>query len=265
MKAAVISERGRKSEMEDAYFLDTNFANQGWVFGEVYDGHNGSFAAEYVAGHLSQVFLRKLNVPLSAEIAFIESYQEVSEQLNHQDSGTTAVTFLIAGKTIYCANVGDARAIVIGEKGVQQLTVDHRIDNPEERERIRKMGGQIRGRHVYREGWWLMPTRTIGDEWFKPVGIIATPFVSNYTVLESDLGLLAACDGLFEVMTNEEIAELSRRFPERKSCVEALKDEVLYSRHGTDNLTMIAVSFRPASAAGSDFQVQSISLKCKAS
>lgn len=105
------------------------------------------------------------------------------------------------------------------------------------------MGGQTKGRYVYREGHWLMPTRTIGDEWFKPVGIIATPFVSQYTVLESDLGLLAACDGLFDVMTKDEIAELARRFPQPESWLEALKDEVLHNRHGTDNLTMIAVSF----------------------
>jgi serine/threonine protein phosphatase PrpC len=147
------------------------------------------------------------------------------------------------GKHVYSANVGDGRAIVIGDRGIQQLTVDHRIDNPEERERIRKMGGQTKGRHVYREGWWLMPTRTIGDEWFKPVGIIATPFVSKYKILETDVALIAACDGLFDVMANEEIAKLASRFPQPESCLEALRDEVLYNRRGRDNLTMIAVFF----------------------
>ena len=83
MKTAVVSEQGLRSEMENAHFLDTNFANQGWVFGGVYDGHSGSFAAEYAAKYLSEVFLEKLIADSPPQEAFIDSYQEISGRINY--------------------------------------------------------------------------------------------------------------------------------------------------------------------------------------
>lgn len=87
-----------------------------------------------------------------------------------------------------------------------------------------------------------MPTRTIGDEFFKSVGVIARPSVNEHHIVEGDLALLAACDSLFDVMTNEEAAEYVIYYTELRSLVEALKTEVLANRFGMDNLTIIAVS-----------------------
>ena len=244
MEAAVISEKGFRPEMEDAYSLDLNFGNKGWLFGGIYDGHIGSFAARYASERLHQIFLDKLLLGLSPQQAFVESYNRTSDELKTQDSGTTAVNFFIRDRDIFTANVGDARAIVIGTTGFQQLTVDHRLDNVEERQRIEEMGGQIHYPYTYRGDLGLMPTRTIGDEYFKPVGIIATPSVNKYKIPEYDLILLAACDGLFDVMTNEEVADFVRRLPNPQQLVEVLRNEVLFNRFGTDNLTIIAVSLR---------------------
>jgi len=244
MKAAVISERGLRPEMEDAHFLDLNFANRGWIFAGIYDGHGGSFAAEYASKRLHQIFSEKLLADSSPSEAFIASYETTSEELKNQDSGTTAVNFFIRDKKIFTANAGDAKALVIGNTGFRQLTVDHRVENLEERKRVEEMGGHIRYPYVYRGYQGLMPTRTIGDHYFKPVGVIATPSVSEYKIADGDLVLLAACDGLFDVMTNEAVAEFALRFSQPDSLVEALKHEVLFNRFGTDNLTIIAVSLK---------------------
>jgi serine/threonine protein phosphatase PrpC len=244
MKVGVISQRGLRPEMEDAHFLDLNFANCGWIFAGIYDGHCGRFAAEYASKRLHQIFLEKLLSGSLPREAFIASYETTSEELKNQDSGTTAVNFFIRDRDIFTANVGDARALVINKSGFHQLTVDHRLENPEERKRVEKKGGHIRSPYVYRGGMGLMPTRTIGDQYFKPVGVIATPSVSEYKIAEDDLVLLAACDGLFDVMTNEEVAEFSMRFSQPDSLVEALRHEVLIERFGTDNLTIIAVSLK---------------------
>jgi len=241
MKAVVISERGLRPEMEDAHFLDLNFANCGWIFAGIYDGHGGRFAAEYASKRLHQIVLEKLLSGSSPGGAFIESYETTSEELKTQDSGTTAVNFFIRDKDIFTANVGDARALVINNAGFRQLTVDHRLENMEERKRVEEMGGHIRYPYVYRGYLGLMPTRTIGDQYFKPVGVIATPSVSKYKVAEDDLVLLAACDGLFDVMTNGEVSEFAMRFSQPDSLLEALKHEVLLNRFGTDNLTIIVV------------------------
>ena len=43
--------------------------------------------------------------------AFIENYKAVSKELKTQDSGATAVNFLIKAREIFAANFEDARAI----------------------------------------------------------------------------------------------------------------------------------------------------------
>lgn len=230
--------------MEDAHFLDLGFAGKGWVFAGVYDGHGGKYAAQYACQMLHKLFLSALNKGLTPQQAFVNSYETVSDELNGQESGTTAVNFLIKEGIVYTANVGDARAIVVGTQGVRQLTADHRLGNFDERLRIEKMGGQIGYPYVRRGLLGIMPTRTLGDEYFKPVGVIATPSVDEYKIAPTDLMLIAACDGLFDFMSNEEVAGFARRFPDPAALVDALKDEVLVNRAGSDNLTIIAVSLQ---------------------
>ncbi|MCK4486438.1 MAG: protein serine/threonine phosphatase 2C family protein [Desulfobacterales bacterium] len=244
MEVAVISEKGISLEMEDAHFLDLNFANKGWTFGGVYDGHGGRFAAKYASERVHQIFLERILSGVSPQEAFIETYEAISEDLKTQDSGTTAVNFLIKDRDLFTANAGDARAILITNEGFHQLTVDHRLDNLAERQRVKKMGGDIRYPYACRGYQGLMPTRTIGDQYFKSIGIIATPSVSEYKISEKDLILLVACDGLFDVMSNEEAAGLARKFPEPEPLLEVLKNEVLINRSGTDNLTIIAASLQ---------------------
>ncbi|HEY78993.1 MAG TPA: protein serine/threonine phosphatase 2C family protein [Dehalococcoidia bacterium] len=242
MEVAIVSEKGMRPTMEDAHFVDSDFAGKGWLYAGIYDGHGGEAAAEYASQNLSRIFRERLLSGLPPAKAFMESYQAVSDQMNELDSGTTSVDVLIREGKAYAANVGDARAIVVGRKGVQQLTVDHRLDNPDERQRVERMGGRIWYPYTYRGVQGIMPTRTLGDSYFKPVGIIATPSVGEYEITDDDFLLLAACDGLFDFMENEEIARLAREYISPESLLEALKHEILVNRLGTDNLTMVAVS-----------------------
>ena len=242
LEAAFISEQGLRAEMEDAHFLDGDFAGRGWVFGGIYDGHGGKLAAQYAARHLHLRFKELVLNGSSPQSAFEQSYRFVSDELSYQDSGTTAVTFLIKEGIVYTANVGDSRAIVVGRSSFQQLTEDHRIENKTERDRVLSMGGVIEPPYVFRNGTGIMPTRTIGDEYFKAVGVIATPSITEYEISQDDLMLVAACDGLFDFMSNDEVAKFTRANLEPKTLLDALRDEVLLKRSGTDNLTIIAIS-----------------------
>jgi serine/threonine protein phosphatase PrpC len=241
MKTAVISEQGIRLAMEDAYYLETNFGSMNWIFGGIYDGHSGGYAAQFAAERLHQIFLRQFLSRMIPGQAFINAYETVSNELKFQDSGTVAVNFLIKDGAIYTANVGDARAIIVDGDRVIQLTTDHRLDNPEEKQRIENMGGKIISPYIVTDKGGLMPTRTIGDEYFKTVGVIATPTVNEYSIQHDDMILIAGCDGLFDFIGNEEIADFARQIQEPKQLLERLKKEVLYIRNGTDNLTIIAV------------------------
>lgn len=244
VKAAVISAQGARKEMEDFHFLETDFGRKGWVYAGVYDGHGGKHAASYAARRVHELFLENLLSGLKPQKAFVEAYVATSEELNHQDSGTTAVDLLIMDGRVYIANAGDARAIVVSGGSVRQLSLDHRVDVFAERQRIIKAGGLVCPPYTRRGFQGIIPTRTLGDEYFKPVGIIATPSVREYEIKEDDLISVVASDGLFDVMSNEEIGYFARKATDLEKLVQALKREALVKRHATDSVTIVAVALQ---------------------
>lgn len=63
-------------------------------------------------------------------------------------SGSTCVSVLIVGNKVFCANVGDSRAVLAREinEGVFcgfPLSRDHKANEPDEEERILRHGGRI--------------------------------------------------------------------------------------------------------------------------
>lgn len=60
-----------------------------------------------------------------------------------QQCGSTAVIVLLVGNKMYCANVGDARAIMCRQGEAIDLSVDHKAKRPDEQERIKSQGGYI--------------------------------------------------------------------------------------------------------------------------
>ena len=91
---------------------------------------------------------------------------------------------------------------------VTMLTYDHKADRVDEVERIRSAGGFVVHRRVMGE---LAISRALGDPDFKEFGfefVIAEPEISE-TQLEGsrDEYLVVACDGLYDVMNNQQIAD----------------------------------------------------------
>ncbi|MEW6610355.1 MAG: PP2C family serine/threonine-protein phosphatase [Patescibacteria group bacterium] len=76
---------------------------------------------------------------------------------------------------MHYAYVGDSRLLVIGEGGIQQLTTYHRGGEESERLRIQEYGGVIAGQYVVKGEYGFMPTRTLGDAYFRDVGVIPGP------------------------------------------------------------------------------------------
>ena len=240
-QAAVVSEQGMRSRMEDTHMLRRDLHQAGDLFGGVYDGHAGSFAAQYTADTLHLRFAGALEQRLDPEQAFVRAYEQVSAELASQESGTTAVTFYLRGDLLIAANAGDARLVIADSASVRQPTRDHRVDDAKERERVEESGAAVRGAYVMRDGAGLMPTRSLGDEFFKPVGVIATPDVTTERLGEDDRWVVAACDGLFDVMHNQEVAATVNETDGAREAADALYREALVYRMGTDNLTVIVV------------------------
>ena len=174
-----------------------------------------------------------------------------SSALEKDTSGTTAVAILIchATRTLYVAHVGDSRAVLLSSAGsssiVLSLTSDHKADRPDEVERIRAAGGFVVHKRVMGE---LAISRAIGDVDFKQTGflfVLADPEVAVRELREEEDILVLACDGLYDVMTNEKVAEYVREaFKEGKSeqeVAESIVKHAIDKLFTRDNVTAIVV------------------------
>lgn len=240
-QASVVSEIGLRPRMEDRHAL---VEGAGGLFGGVYDGHGGVEVAELVASQLHQEFFKALEEGLAPEAAFLRSYERMDRAVQSLDCGTTAATFFIRDSEITVAHLGDARVILIGEEAAEQLTEDHRVDHPRERDRILQAGGEIEDPYVMRGTLGVMPTRVFGDRWFRPVGVIATPDVATRQLTPSDRYLVAGCDGLWDVLDNERVAGIVHTAPDARQAATTLAAAV-FARGGSDNVTIIVVQFGP--------------------
>jgi serine/threonine protein phosphatase PrpC len=210
----------------------------------------------------------KKNVEL-IKSALVETYEAIDKALRASDqvkygldiSGCTAVCVIITPTHIICASVGDSRAVV-SSKGTSAklvttpLSFDHCPQNPIESERIKAAGGTVEFDRVNGE---LAMSRAFGDFQYKSNKklldgeqmVIYIPDVCIYKRAAEDYMLLLACDGVFDVYSNEDAmetlavadeSEIGRDTVERER---ALSESIINKavREGsTDNVSAIVVS-----------------------
>lgn len=84
-------------------------------------------------------------------------------------SGCTAVVALLSGRDLYVANAGDSRCVVCRDGKALDMSLDHKPEDKEELERIRKAGGRVTMDGRVNGG--LNLSRAIGDHAYKTVNI----------------------------------------------------------------------------------------------
>eukprot|EP00479_Gromia_sphaerica_P007716 TRINITY_DN2672_c0_g1_i1.p1 TRINITY_DN2672_c0_g1~~TRINITY_DN2672_c0_g1_i1.p1 ORF type:complete len:247 (-),score=29.57 TRINITY_DN2672_c0_g1_i1:227-967(-) len=147
----------------------------------------------------------------SVESAFETCYQGTDGQVRRMSilqSGTTAVTCLIRKEKdipiLYCANTGDSRAVLCRNKKAIRLSKDHKPQDPHEAKRVVDDGGFI-GRFSRVNGI-LAITRALGDHMLKPP-VSCVPSQSRVELTPEDDFLIMACDGLWDVVTDQEACD----------------------------------------------------------
>ncbi|XP_078431993.1 putative protein phosphatase 2C 12 [Wolffia australiana] len=139
-------------------------------------------------------------------------------------SGAAAVTAIKQGKDLIIANLGDSRAILASssEQGdgplVCPLTTDLKPSLPQEAERIKRRNGVIYSVSEDPETarvWapeddspGLAMARAFGDLQLKRYGVISVPQVSYRRLTPRDQFVVLATDGVWDVLSNEEVAEM---------------------------------------------------------
>jgi len=202
--------QGHRKTMEDRHSVET--LNSLYFVG-VYDGHGGDKAAEYVKKHLYENFLGEKDKTIEKRLtnAFLKTDKNFlnNSKLKNDPSGTTAVVAVVdpKKKSVVIANTGDSRAIVVRDGKVLLGTKDHKPGTKLERKRIEDAGGFVakyHGRGCLRVCGRLAVSRAIGDRDLKK-WVIPDPDIYEESYKEGDI-LVLACDGVWDVMTNEEVA-----------------------------------------------------------
>lgn len=128
--------------------------------------------------------------------------------------GSTAVVVLVhvgesGERTLVSANVGDSRAILCRGRKAINLTRDHKPSDEREKARIRSMGEDVQWDpygEIYRVKD-LSLSRAIGDRFAKPVVSSEAEIDCLPVNDEEDEFFLLASDGLWDVMTSQEVVD----------------------------------------------------------
>uniref|UniRef100_A0A183EST0 protein-serine/threonine phosphatase n=1 Tax=Gongylonema pulchrum TaxID=637853 RepID=A0A183EST0_9BILA len=137
------------------------------------------------------------------------------DELRDDMSGTTAVIVLIKDQKIYCGNVGDSRAVASVCGTALPLSFDHKPANENEARRIIAAGGWVEFNRVNGN---LALSRALGDFAFKKNDqkppeeqiVTACPDVIVRDLTYNHEFIILACDGIWDVMSNQEVVEFCR-------------------------------------------------------
>ena len=119
------------------------------------------------------------------------------------------------------------------------------ISDVVEKKRIENSGGFILRNRVLGV---LAVSRSFGDHSLKQF-VVSTPFVNSMALTEEDDFLILACDGVWDVMSDQEVVDFVKVYAENQNgsteekfdvIARALVDEAL-KRGSTDNITAIVV------------------------
>jgi len=249
----------RKS-MEDAHTIVGCFGGDPRrAFIGVYDGHGGVDASSHTAKFLHQHFLKELKLRPSARIpeifarSFVATDKELKE-LKMEQQGSTVVTCYVSPAiplnegvpssqnlplVLYTANAGDARAVLCRGGKAIRISYDHKAKDESEAERIHKSGGFIA---MGRVNCILAVTRSLGDHALKEF-VVPFPHTSEVPLSDLDEFVIIACDGLWDVISDQVAAELVREISDAKEMSQKLVQKAL-EEGSTDNISVVCLRFQ---------------------
>ncbi|KAF4731766.1 hypothetical protein FOZ63_003683 [Perkinsus olseni] len=266
------------------------------LLGAVYDGHSGEDASKYLQAHLGDAVLKAIHhlkqnhgqvwdcktFGDTIKRCFVEQDSIILAEESIKD-GSTATVVVFDDGTLFTANCGDSRAILIRKNSTWcTLTQDHKLDLESERKvvtRIAKERGQDpEPEIVNRRGTWrtlaadrrrgLAVSRSFGDREFKNSnhGLTCFPYCTMSSLSEEHVACVLASDGLWDVVSEEEVAEavvvarenyplLTARDLSEELCRMALL------RNSQDNITVMVYSTRYTDGYSLKYVYRKVTLK----
>lgn len=267
---AVSHMQGWRVSMEDAHCSRVGLrdAPECSFFG-VFDGHGGSMIANYSADKIIDKITgtpawRKAVASLDSD-GGVEHFKEAMRagsleldaemrqlpavKSNEDHSGTTAVFALVTPKHLIVGNIGDSRSVMSRAHETIAMSYDHKPTNPPEQARIEAANGCV---SLSRVNGDLAVSRALGDFSYKQTAhlppeaqqVSPEPEFQVQTREMDDQFLILCCDGIWDVMTNEEVNKFyidkERGGATLKQSCEDLLDFCL-EKKSRDNMTALGV------------------------
>ncbi|KAI7819486.1 phosphatase 2C-like domain-containing protein [Gamsiella multidivaricata] len=249
----VSEDRNRRCRrtMEDTHAFIYNYEGiTGHGFFAIFDGHAGKAAADWCGLHFHEVFNRILDEKADqpgvdfqelVNDAFLAVDQELAEALQQgRSSGCTAIMAYIRKegdkRVLYTGNVGDARAVLCHKNKAVRLSYDHKGSDHTEAQRILDVGGFVMNNRV---NGVLAVTRALGDSSMKEF-IIGSPYTTRTEIGTDNPYLILACDGLWDVCSDQEAVELIKDVVCPTKASRVLLEHAL-QKFTTDNISVMVI------------------------
>ena len=196
-------------------------------------GHNaGDYASSCAVQELVDTIKKNADynpvkiIRYGMESANLKVLDEAGKSEERKGMGTTMVVATIIGNYVYVANVGDSRLYVI-HQGIHQITKDHSLVQ----EMVRM--GELREEEARDHPDKNIITRALG---------VARSLDVDFFDLEigPDTMILMCSDGLSNMVTNEEIADLLERPGNVKEKGKALI-RLANANGGKDNIAVVLI------------------------
>lgn len=184
-------------------------------FGEV-ASYSAAKALQQAPRRLPDFFIPEKKYLTQLSLQLNKSVVTAKRELDTERMGTTMVTLYFTAKDAYICNIGDSRAYLLRDKALRQISVDHVQRRSEASRRKAPL------------------TQHLGID---PMDMQIEPDIARYALQTGDQYLLCS-DGLTDMLTDLEIADILSSGQDTKACVQLLMQAAL-DRGGWDNITVI--------------------------
>ncbi len=258
----VFHDIGKRHSFEDTYQvknslnLNSKFKTQMSYFA-VFDGHSGKQTSSYAKIYLHSELEKQLNNISKNQInndniikkCITKAILNIDNTIfsSKIQSGTTANICIIYNNKLYTANVGDSRSVLCRNGEAIALSVDHKPYDTKEKNRIERNSGFVQHGRVNGR---LAVSRALGDNSLKHEDpklspLTAMPDITINTLTKNDEFIILACDGLWDVMSNQDVVDFIRlRFDKDYNIQQIAKELVSYAiqtLNSSDNVTCLII------------------------
>eukprot|EP00667_Euglena_gracilis_P000705 EG_transcript_705 len=203
----------------------------------LFDGHGATEVAAYARDTMLHNLVTSGCYPMDLQAALIDAFRVTDKRirewvsLNNEPArvGTTALVAVLRRGTLWVANAGDSRALLVHQDFTTTRLADlHTPTNEAERHLVQKRGGTV----TFREGAWrvngeLLVTRLLGVPHCRRV-VTCHPHVTSHKIDPSRDCCVLLAAGLWSVMTEADVAEfLAAAFQEVQASLRDLQQPSL--------------------------------------